>query len=113
MAHVSRCRMDRMVVVAVAAGAVLACQSEAAAREAKMLDEAKLSVRESLRDPESAQFRNLRVKEKPSGAIVCGEVNAKNGFGGYEGFERFVYQERLRLVTFAASGAEVVDVACQ
>jgi hypothetical protein len=33
--------------------------------------------------------------EKATGAhIVCGRVNAKNSFGGYKGFERFVSDAR-------------------
>ncbi|NQE62960.1 hypothetical protein [Caulobacter sp. RHG1] len=39
-----------------------------------------------LRDPASAQFRNVRQ----GGAFVCGEINGKNGFGGYSGFTRFI-----------------------
>jgi len=40
-----------------------------------------------LRDPDSAKFRSLAAYA-PS--VVCGEVNAKNGYGGYAGFERFI-----------------------
>lgn len=46
------------------------------------------SVREKLRDPPSAQFRNVHVNRLDS-KTVCGEVNAKNAFGGYQGFMRF------------------------
>lgn len=38
-----------------------------------------------LRDPSSAQFRNVRT----TGYFVCGEINGKNGFGAYAGFVRF------------------------
>lgn len=38
-------------------------------------------VLSSLKDPNSAQFQNVKG--------YCGEVNAKNGFGGYIGFKRF------------------------
>ena len=38
-----------------------------------------------LRDPSSAQFRNVRVNQ----IFVCGEINGKNGFGAYTGFVRF------------------------
>jgi hypothetical protein len=74
------------------------------------------AVRETLKDPESAQFRNVRsVEALPPGksnhgyidkthpglpAGVCGEVNAKNGMGGYTGFSGFIWipeQERLVL----------------
>lgn len=48
---------------------------------------AETKVAALLRDPVSAQFRGVEVRK--SGA-VCGEVNAKNGFGGYVGFKEFV-----------------------
>lgn len=38
-----------------------------------------------LRDPSSAQFRNVARH----GIFVCGEVNGKNGYGAYNGFVRF------------------------
>lgn len=52
-------------------------------------------VSSTLRDPGSAQFRNIRLvtaNRKDGGAEqwVCGEVNGKNGFGGYVGFQPFV-----------------------
>ncbi|GAA4641508.1 hypothetical protein GCM10023115_00450 [Pontixanthobacter gangjinensis] len=48
-------------------------------------------VRARLKDPDSADFRNVGYYSGGSeGAAVCGEVNAKNGFGGFGGFERFV-----------------------
>lgn len=48
-------------------------------------------VRETMNDPESAQFRNLRVISAwtPSDTVVCGEVNGKNRMGGYVGFKHF------------------------
>jgi hypothetical protein len=48
------------------------------------------SVKEKLRDPDSAEFRNVRFYSGAGVPVSCGEVNAKNGFGGYTGFERFV-----------------------
>lgn len=38
-------------------------------------------VKEQLKDPDSAQFKDVKGK--------CGEVNAKNSYGGYTGFKRF------------------------
>jgi len=49
-------------------------------------------VRERLKDPESARIRNVRVM-KDGGALVCGEVNARNSFGGYTGYGHFVIME--------------------
>jgi hypothetical protein len=49
-------------------------------------------VRQKLRDPGSAEFIVLKVRlSDPShSAIVCGTVNARNGFGGMSGSQRFV-----------------------
>lgn len=44
-----------------------------------------------LKDPESARFRNLFKFVGSRGATrVCGEINAKNSYGAYGGFQRFV-----------------------
>lgn len=43
------------------------------------------AVKAELRDPTSAMFRNVRTVS----AWVCGEVNSKNGFGGYAGWLGF------------------------
>jgi hypothetical protein len=48
----------------------------------------------NLIDPSSAQFRNIRAAdvELTDGRTVrrvCGEINGKNQFGGYVGFEMF------------------------
>ncbi len=51
---------------------------------------ARQNVEGKLKDPQSAQFQNMTVSGKAGASVVCGEVNAKNGFGGYTGFKRFV-----------------------
>jgi hypothetical protein len=43
-----------------------------------------------LKDPESADFRDVVVVHKGQWRTVCGEVNAKNGFGGYTGYSEFL-----------------------
>ncbi|MFK4003840.1 hypothetical protein [Qipengyuania sp. NPDC077563] len=53
----------------------------------------KYKVEERLRDPSSAVYRSVKIYEHPNsdgGVVFCGEVNARNGFGGLAGFERFV-----------------------
>ena len=48
-------------------------------------------VQSLLKDPDSAKFSEVRYVRNQSGVFVaCGYVNAKNGFGGYKGKERFV-----------------------
>lgn len=63
-----------------------------AAREGKEL------ARERMKDPESAKLRNLFVSSRgptetedslANVLFLCGEINAKNSYGGYIGFHRF------------------------
>lgn len=58
--------------------------------EEEALEKAREAVAESLKDPSSAQFRNVRLANYMGGKVICGEVNAKNSYGGYVGFTRFV-----------------------
>lgn len=53
--------------------------------------------RRVLKDPDAAQFRNLFVAEYTTKygtkiTILCGEVNAKNSYGGYVGFRSFAVE---------------------
>jgi hypothetical protein len=55
---------------------------------------AKAELVHSLKDPESARFREMFVSSQSDGGslrpVLCGQVNAKNSMGGYGGFQRFV-----------------------
>ena len=52
---------------------------------------AERAVRRELKDPDSAQFKDVRANyTEEFGVVACGRVNAKNEFGGYTGFRRFV-----------------------
>ena len=46
---------------------------------------AKAQVATQLKDPASAQFKDV----EDVGGRVCGQVNARNAFGGYTGFFQF------------------------
>lgn len=55
-----------------------------------------MAVKRLLRDPDSAKFGKMSVygDRKLRGeqvVVVCGSVNAKNGFGGYGGSKDFVF----------------------
>ncbi|MBO9717493.1 MAG: hypothetical protein J7507_11975 [Pseudoxanthomonas sp.] len=51
---------------------------------------AKDAVKQSLVDPDSAQFRDLRIMRRSEHErILCGELNARNRMGGYTGFTPF------------------------
>lgn len=51
-------------------------------------------VKASLKDPESARFSSLylakRRSDGPKEIVLCGEVNAKNSYGGYSGARAFI-----------------------
>ena len=52
---------------------------------------AERAVRRELKDPDAAQFKDVRANyTEEFGVVACGRVNAKNEFGGYTGFRRFV-----------------------
>lgn len=81
------------------ATAATAEAKEAAAPESPYADTAKqaawiaagqVAIKNQLRDPGSAKFRNVHFYSGGGVPVTCGEVNAKNAFGGYTGFERFV-----------------------
>ena len=73
---------------------LLVCASAPAfgqdAQQVMMMENAKATVKGQLRDPDSAKFSNVRVSSKMGVTIVCGLVNSKNGFGGYNGNMRFM-----------------------
>ena len=53
---------------------------------------AERAVRRELKDPDAAQFRDVRANyTEEFGVVACGQVNAKNEYGGYTGFRRFVW----------------------
>ena len=64
--------MKRILILCLMVGLV-GCQ--------KIETKTKDAAKESLKDPESTKFRNVKK--------YCGEVNAKNSYGGYTGFKRF------------------------
>lgn len=56
----------------------------------------------AMRDPDSAKFRYVRFiqqEETEDGTVkgvVCGQVNAKNGFGAYSGFSPFIMELTMK-----------------
>ena len=69
----------------------------------KNVDLVKKSIESELSDPSSVLYKD--VNEFPEG-IVCGQVNAKNKFGGYIGFTPFVFRDgqQLNLSTYNFAG---------
>lgn len=72
---------------------------------------AKIRVKEQLRDPGSATFRSVTALETPKGGvIVCGEVNSKNGFGGFTGHKKFVRSSDTLVMEESFDAAEFVTL---
>ena len=45
-----------------------------------------------MKEPDSTQFRNLQeIKNYLDVSVLCGEVNGRNSYGGYTGFQPFSY----------------------
>ena len=64
-----------------------------------LVGQTKKNVKDLLKDPESAQFRNIKVVINTEGRkSVCGQVNAKNSYGGYTGFQSFYAKSNDKIV---------------
>lgn len=66
----------------------LAAEAEAARARAAQVEQVRARLIGVLKDPQSAQLRDQSWV--PSTMTLCGQVNAKNSFGGYVGFKRFI-----------------------
>lgn len=55
----------------------------------ELIERIKGNVLSKLRDPDSTQFRDLRLVRNETQAYLCGQVNSRNSFGGYTGFQWF------------------------
>lgn len=61
-----------------------------------LVEKAKSTITRDLKDPESARFRNLGIYKSTTGkggVSVCGEINAKNSYGAYTGYRKFVVND--------------------
>lgn len=65
------------------------------------------AVRDRLKDPESAQFTGWTAKDHGGGRYTAeGLVNAKNGFGGYNGNRRYTCEATVDGKTVSATAHE-------
>lgn len=80
--------------------------------EEKAISLAKSEVAANLKDPASAQFRNVKVAKMIDAdqgsvfAIVCGEINGKNGFGAYAGFHPFFVELNMKSKGMFSKGVD-------
>jgi hypothetical protein len=80
-----------------------------------LVKQVKEAARYNLKDPSSAQFRNVVVTQSyhaDTGALngvnVCGEINAKNSFGAYTGFKKFFATRAEGKVVFVTEDDNIV-----
>lgn len=80
--------------------------------EEKAISLAKSEVAGNLKDPASAQFRNVKVSKMTDAedgyvvAVVCGEINGKNGFGAYAGFHPFFVELNMKSKGMFSKGVD-------
>ncbi len=61
--------------------------------DAFSIPEGKEAIANMMKDPESVKFRGVfetREKDDETWIAICGEVNAKNSYGAYIGYQKFV-----------------------
>lgn len=64
----------------------------AAPAAADVISDAKSAISAKMLDPGSAQWRGLRAGTGADGSpVVCGEMLARNTFGGYTGWQPFAW----------------------
>lgn len=74
---------------------------------------AERAVRGELKDPDAAQFKDVRANyTEEFGVVACGRVNAKNELGGYTGFRRFVSSGRSVILEGRDNVADAWSGAC-
>lgn len=77
-----------VLALVIPAALIVGCGPSA---EEKTIGLVKTDVISRFKDPDSVQYRDVKsVKDRSAWKwYVCGEVNAKNGFGAYVGYDRF------------------------
>lgn len=112
----------RVLVLAAVAACLASCGSGdetdfiadyAREQTAESVTQAKAAAARDLRDPSSAQFRDLRSGEYDGQGVICGEINGKNAYGAYAGFTGFVAHESMigEVTSFTANDGRTVEGA--
>jgi len=76
--------------------------------------DAKRAVKNSLKDPNSAEFKDVYANYTEAvGLVACGRVNAKNSFGAYTGFRAFVSNGKTVILEGQDDIKKVWNSACK
>ena len=85
-------------------------QADAAEQQVQADSNAKLLdlIKTSMKDPASVQFKDIKFGVEQDRPAVCGQMNAKNGFGGYSGYAGFygTYDKDGKLVVVLSNADE-------
>lgn len=68
---------------------------------APLVAKAKTAISRDLKDPDAAKFRNIGIYKSTTGkggVSVCGEINAKNSYGAYLGFRKFLVSDDIAII---------------
>lgn len=77
----------------------------------QLVSRAKAAIAEQLKDPYSAVYSDLRTRRSEGRTVLCGQVNAKNSFGGYIGKRPFAFVDHPSGAS-AIIDSPIVDVLC-
>lgn len=80
--------LTKVILLALMTATILGCgASPAGKKEAEL----KKEVASRLKDPDTVKFQNTKLVNVTSTEVaLCGELNAKNSYGGYVGYVRFI-----------------------
>ena len=78
-----------LTIISVQAQVVIA-GNEDSVDEIAWVEYCKILVKDKLKNSRSAKFRNVYFNRGLGVPIACGEVNSKNSFGGYIGYQKFI-----------------------
>lgn len=104
-------RINEETIAAVRADLVAGASSNKGLKAPAIIAKAKHFLLSDLKDPDSAKFRNVRMREADSAKFVCGEINAKNSYGGYVGFTPFLTDgEKVRILATERNTPYQIDL---
>lgn len=68
-----------------------------------LLEESQKTVRDLMKDPESVKFRHeITYRTRHGDELICGEYDAKNSYGGYNGYTNYYFRYRDGVVLNSA-----------
>jgi hypothetical protein len=98
--------LKRLTIVAAALALAGTAYFAFAGVPLRIVWQAQKTAAANLKDPGSALFSNVRYNDLKIG--ICGEMNAKNGYGAYGGFAGIYYDPERGIVLYE-DGAVKID----